>query len=319
MRITTSLAALVLSAFAAGCTTPLGAADTSASGPFTAPDLPALHGQTATCAGPREKTFALEAKQATVDLGMGLRFAAWTYDGALPGPVIEACEGDHLTITLTNHADTSHGLDSHALRTSTGHFGPVAPGGTLTIDQTVDTPGVFFYHCASGPVTDLHIKSGLNGAMIVYPRAKPLRPARELVVVETGVYGDRDATGLIPGTDPVRAQKNDPAFMMFNGRLEHAPIAVQPGELVRAYVANAGPGVSAIHVMGTILDAVHDGATELRDVQTYGVPAGSGAIVEFRIPEAGTYGLVDHNRLAYLPYGMVIPFEATAASPRPTD
>ena len=27
----------------------------------------------------------------------------------------------------------------------------------------------------------------------------------------------------------------------------------------------------------------------MRDVQTYGVPAGSGAIVEFRIPEPGMF------------------------------
>ena len=59
----------------------------------------------------------------------------------------------------------------------------------MKIERRVDTPGVFMYHCAAGPVTDLHIKSGLNGAMIVYPRAQPLRPARELVVVESGIYG----------------------------------------------------------------------------------------------------------------------------------
>jgi hypothetical protein len=96
--------------------------------------------------------------------------------------------------------------------------------------------------------------------------------------------------------------------MMFNGRLSHEPLTVEPGDLVRAYVVNVGPGTSAIHVMGTILDTVTDGASVMRDVQTYGVPAGSGAIVEFRIPEPGMYGLVDHDRLAYLPYGMVIPF-----------
>jgi hypothetical protein len=132
------------------------------------------------------------------------------------------------------------------------------------------------------------------------------------------VYGDRDKTGLIPGTDPVRVQKNDPALMMFNGRLEHAPLAVKPGDLVRAYVVNVGPGVSAVHVMGLILDTVHDGATELRNVQTYGIPAGSGAIVEFRIPEAGMYGLVDHDRLSYVPYGMVLPFDATGGHPHGT-
>jgi nitrite reductase (NO-forming) len=206
-------------------------------------------------------------------------------------------------------------MDSHALRTDMMHFGPVAPAASMTIEKTVDTPGAYMYHCASGPVTDLHIKSGLHGAMIVYPRGQPLPPARELVVVEDGVYGDRDATGLIPGTDPQRVQKNDPALMMFNGRLEHSALSVKPGDLVRAYVVNVGPGVSAVHVMGTILDAVYDGASRLRNVQTYGVPPGSGAIVEFRIPEAGMYGLVDHDRLSYVPYGMVLAFDATGGHP----
>lgn len=98
----------------------------------------------------------------------------------------------------------------------------------MTIDKVVDTPGAFMYHCASGPVTDLHIKSGLHGAMIVYPRSQPLRPARELVIVESGMYGDRDGTGLIPGTDPGRVQKNDPALMLFNGRLEHSALRSSP-------------------------------------------------------------------------------------------
>jgi len=318
MRIQLLWPALALSAVAAGCVTPQGATTTGESGPFTAPDLPKLAGQTTTCAGPREKTFTLEAREATIDLGMGIRFNAWTYNGQLPGPPLEACEGDHVKIVLTNHAGTSHGLDSHALRTDMMHFGPVAPAMTLTIEKTVDTPGAYMYHCASGPVTDLHIKSGLNGAMIVYPRSQPLRPARELVVVESGVYGDRDASGVIPGTDPVRVQKNDPALMMFNGRLEHTALSVKPGDLVRAYIVNVGPGVSAIHVMGTILDSVYDGASTARNVQTYGVPPGSGAIVEFRIPEAGMYGLVDHDRLSYVPYGMVLAFNATGGHPTAT-
>jgi hypothetical protein len=106
-------------------------------------------------------------------------------------------------------------------------------------------------------------------------------------------------------------QKNDPALMMFNGRLEHTALAVKPGDLVRVYIANVGPGVSAIHVMGTILESVYDGASTARNVQTYGVPPGSGAVVEFRIPETGMYGLVDHDRLSYVPYGMVIAFDAS--------
>jgi nitrite reductase (NO-forming) len=314
-------AVLALALLAPACSIDAGATDAAgaaAVGPFVADDLPGLAGQAATCAGAREKTFSLEARETTIDLGMGMRFAAWTYNGSLPGPVLEACEGDHVRITLANHAGTSHGLDSHALRTDMMHFGPAAPAGAMTIDAVVDTPGAFMYHCASGPVTDLHIKSGLHGAMIVYPRNRPLRPARELVVVESGIYGERDADGLIPGTDPARAQDNRPSLVLFNGRLEHSTLRVSPGDLVRAYIVNIGPGTSAIHVMGTILDTVRDGGTEFRSVQTYGITAGSGAIVEFRIPEAGMYGLVDHDRLSFLPYGLVLSFDATGGAPRGT-
>ena len=308
------LPALALGVVATTCARPQETVTAGGSSPLASPDLPKLLGQAAVCSGPRQKTFNFEAREVTMDLGMGIRFDAWTYNGQLPGPVLEACEGDLVTIQLANKAHTAHGLDSHALRTDMMKFGPTEPAGSLTIEKTVDTPGVYMYHCASGPVTDLHIKSGLSGAMIVYPRNQTLRPARELVIVESAVFGDPDATGLIPGTDPVRVRKNDPALMMFNGRLEHAPLKVKPGDLVRAYIVNIGPGVAAIHVMGTILDTVYDGSSQIRNIQTYGIQAGSGATVEFRIPEAGVYGLVDHDRLSYVPYGMVIEFDAMSES-----
>lgn len=306
MGMRAAVCALASAAGLAACSVPgrTGTTEVATDG------MPALAGQQQTCAGPRHKTFTLEARDTTVDLGMGTRFQAWTYNGRLPGPTIEACQGDDVTITMANHASTSHGLDSHALMTSATHFGPVAPNHTMTVEKVVDTPGVYMYHCASGPVTDLHIKSGLAGAMIVYPRSERLRPARELVVVESAVYGDRDPSGLIPGTNPTRALKNDPALVMFNGRLEHREITVNPGDLVRVYFVNVGPGMSSVHVMGTLLDRVIDGSRRTDKVQTYGVPAGGGATIEFRIPEAGMYGFVDHDRLGYAPLGLMLSFMA---------
>jgi len=307
---------LATSAATIACTSTQGATLPVSSTPFVAPDLPRLVGQVATCAGPREKTFSLEAREVELDLGLKTRFIAWTYNGSLPGPTLEACEGDRVTIAVANHGDVFHGLDSHALQTDTMQFGPVAPGMSMSVTHPVTTPGVFMYHCAAGPVTDIHIKSGLYGAMIVYPRHEALRPARELVVVESAIFGTADDDGVIPGTDPDRARRNDPALMLFNGRLEHTQLSVKVGDLVRAYVVNVGPGTAAMHVMGTILDTVYDGASRARDVQTYGVAAGSGAMIEFRIPEPGMYGLVDHDRLAYLPYGMVLSFDTGGHSPQ---
>lgn len=270
--------------------------------------MPRLAGQRQTCTAARHKRFVLEAREATLDVGLGTRVAAWTYNAQLPAPPLEACEGDTVTITMANHATTMHGLDSHALQIDSGRFGPIAPNATMTLDAVVDTPGVYLYHCASGPVTDLHIKSGLAGAMIVYPRSRALPPARELVVLESALYGTRDESGLIAGTDPIRAMKNDPSFVMFNGRLTHQPIEVLAGDLVRVYFVNVGPGVSSVHVMGTLLDRVVDGARTFEHVQTYGVPAGGGAIVEFRIPQAGSFGFVDHDKLGYVPVGLMLSF-----------
>ena len=123
----------ILGALVSACVGPHTA--TPNSGPLRAPDLPALQGQAVTCAGSPQKSFAREARGTHSAHGMGFRLNAWTYNGLLPGPVIEACEGDRVRITLTNHGGTSHGLDSHALEGDMMHFGPVAPG--LLIVATV--------------------------------------------------------------------------------------------------------------------------------------------------------------------------------------
>lgn len=277
--------------------------------PLATKNMPPIAGQQKTCAGPDQKTFNLDVIETEgVDLGMGTTFAAWAYNGRIPGPTIEACQGYTVTINVHNKGTTSHGLDTHAFKIDARHYGPTPPGTTLKIEKAVDTPGVFMYHCAAGPVTDLHIKSGVHGAMIVYPRDEQLRPAREIVVVEDAVYGTRDEEGFIPGTDPARTLKNDQFFSMFNGRLDNDPVRVNPGDLVRMYFVNVGPWVSATHVIGTVFDRVYAGAPWIQGVQTFPVSPGAGAILEFYIPEAGVFPFVDHDKLAYLPMGLALAF-----------
>jgi nitrite reductase (NO-forming) len=285
--------------------------DRTTGGPLSTRNMPPVVGQQKTCAGPREKSFDLDVVETTgIDIGLGMRFAAWTYDGRLPGPTIEVCEGDTVTINVHNTGTVSHGLDTHAFKIDAHHYGPTPPGTTMTMTKVVETPGVYMYHCAAGPVTDLHIKSGIHGAMIVYPRNQQLRPAREIVVVEDAIYGTPDAHGLIPGTDPTKASKNDELLSMFNGRLDNEPVNVNVGDLVRMYFVNVGPGVASAHVIGGILDRVYAGTPPVEKVQTFAVPAGDGAIFEFYVPEAGVFPFVDHDKLAFLPYGMALTFSA---------
>lgn len=297
----------------AGQAAPTQRSAATAGPPLTTKNMPAVAGQQKTCAGPREKTFDIDVIETTgVDLGMGFTFAAWTYNGRIPGPTIEACQGDTVTLNVHNKGTTSHGLDTHAFKIDARKYGPTPPGTTMTIRKTVETSGVFMYHCAAGPVTDLHIKSGIHGAMIVYPRDETLRPAREIVVVEDAVYGTPDAHGHVPGTDPAKTAKNDELFSMFNGRLDNDVVLVNAGDLVRMYFVNVGPWTSAAHVIGTVLDRVYAGAPPVQGVQTFAVPAGSGAILEFYIPEAGVFTFVDHDKLAFLPFGFALTFSTEA-------
>jgi nitrite reductase (NO-forming) len=268
-----------------------------------------LTGQESICAtAPQSRVVRLKAEEKIVDIGDGVTTEAWTFNGTSPGPTIEACEGDSVKIVVENKGKMAHGFDSHALRIDPMHFGPVDPGKTMVIENKLNAPGVFMYHCASGPVTDQHIKMGMYGVMIVYPRNQKLKPAREIVVSETGVYGEPDQKGRIsPSAD--RMNDNRAAIVLFNGSMKHTPLNVKAGELVRVYFVNAGPYTSAFHVMGIILDKAYEGGNPRNvatDVQTYGVPAGSGGMFEFVIPEKGTYMLVDHDKLSQIPNGLAI-------------
>ena len=124
------------------------------------------------------------------------------------------------------------------------------------------------------------------------------------------MFGERSAAGIIPGTNSTRTLRNDAAFRFFNGRLEHEPLAVAADDRVRVYFVNVGPGVSATHVIGSLLDSVVDGRETRHDVQTYGIPPGGGAMLEFRIPEPGDFLLVNHDQLGFVPIGLALRFVA---------
>jgi nitrite reductase (NO-forming) len=272
-----------------------------------------LVGQERTCgAGPQQRVVTLAAAEKIVDLGEGVKTEAWTFNGTSPGPTIEACEGDTLKLTLKNDGKMAHGFDSHALRMDPMHFGPADSGKSLTLDGKLATPGVFMYHCASGAATDQHIKMGMFGTMIVYPRGQKLRPAREIVISENGIYGSPNDQGTIAPSSE-RMEENRAYIVAYNGTLKHDAIEANAGELVRVYFVNAGPFTSSFHVMGVILDRAYEGGNPRNvayDVQSYAVPAGSGGMFEFTLPEAGTYMVVDHDKLAQLANGLAIPIVA---------
>jgi nitrite reductase (NO-forming) len=238
---------------------------------------------------------------ATVTVTPGVTYAAWTFGGAVPGPALRVRQGDTVDFTLVNKANIPHSMDFHAAEIAPSkYYVNVMPGDSLHYRWVARVPGSFMYHCGTAPVA-MHIANGMYGALIVDPaRARPA--AKEFVLVQSEFY-----LTAKPGQDGTHALDWErllavaPDHVVFNGRASQYathPINVQPNELIRLYVVNAGPNrISSFHVVGGIFERVYDDATQtspLTGVQTVNVPVGGGAIFEMRLREPGDYPFVTH-------------------------
>jgi nitrite reductase (NO-forming) len=206
-------------------------------------------------------------------------------------------------------APMMHSMDFHSAMVSPqDKYRSVAPGQTISYEFTPHYPGVFMYHCGTPMVLE-HIASGMYGMMIVEPRdGYPTKVDREYAIVQSEFYTKPDPQKRkVDGVplyvlDGDRLRSKSPTYTVFNGRYNgfvDTPLPSMPGERVRLFVMNVGPSnTSSFHVVGTIFDRVWmDGNpdNQMRGMQTVLLGSSSGAIVEFVVPEAGSYVMVDHH------------------------
>ncbi len=267
------------------------------------------------------KEIRLDTTHKIIEIAPGVKFSAWTFGDQVPGPVIRAKVGDRIKFSMTNRSDEAtpgirftaapmmHSMDFHSAMVSPqDKYRSIAPGQTISFEFTPNYPGVFMYHCGTPMVLE-HIASGMYGMMIVEPReGYPTKVDREYAVIQSEFYTKPDpAKRKIDGVplyvlDGDRVRSKAPTYTVFNGRYNgfvDKPLAAKPGERVRLFVLNVGPSnTSSFHVVGTIFDRVWmDGNpdNQFRGMQTVLLGSSSSAIVEFVIPEAGSYVMVDHH------------------------
>jgi nitrite reductase (NO-forming) len=267
------------------------------------------------------KDVRLDTTHKIIEIAPGVRYTAWTFGNQVPGPVIRARAGDRIKFSMSNRTDEQmpgirlttapmmHSMDFHSAMVSPeDKYRSIAPGQTITFEFTPNYPGVYMYHCGTPMVLE-HIASGMYGMMIVEPRAGyPTKVDREYAVIQSEFYTmldpqKREVDGVpLHVLDPKRVRSKAPTFTVFNGRyngMVDEPIVAKPGERVRLFVLNAGPSnTSSFHVVGTIFDRVwFDGNpdNQFRGMQTVLLGSSGSAIVEFVIPQAGRYVMVDHH------------------------
>jgi nitrite reductase (NO-forming) len=267
------------------------------------------------------KTIRLDTTHKIIEIAPGVKFSAWTFGDQVPAPTIRARVGDRIVFSMTNRSDEPvpapqltaapmmHSMDFHAAMVSpSDKYRSIAPGQTIEFEFTLNYPGVFMFHCGTPMVLE-HIASGMYGALIVEPReGYPTRADREYVVIQSEFYAKPDPEKRKVGGAPLyvldgeRLRAAQPNYTVFNGvhnGFVANPLKARPGERVRLFVLNVGPSkTSSFHVVGTIFDRVWiegNPDNQFRGMQTVLLGSSNSAIVEFVVPEAGSYVMVDHH------------------------
>jgi len=264
------------------------------------------------------KTIRLDTTHKIIEIAPGVKYSAWTFGDQVPGPTVRARVGDKIRFSMTNRSDEAvpgiqlvaapmmHSMDFHAAMVSPqDKYRSVAPGQTIEFEFTLNYPGVFMYHCGTPMILE-HIASGMYGAVVVEPReGYPTKVNREYVVVQSEFYAKAPPKGSKGGVyvlDSDRLRAAQPTHTVFNGvhnGMVNSPLAAKAGERVRLFVLNVGPSrTSSFHVVGTIFDRVWmegNPDNQFRGMQTVLLGSSNSAIVEFMIPEEGSYIMVDHH------------------------
>ena len=233
--------------------------------------------------GVREWEIVAEDKE--IEVAPGVKYAAWTYNGRVPGPTLRAREGERLRVRFVNASSHPHTIHFHGIHTATMDgvpgvgAGNIEPGGNTTYEFTAEPFGLHLYHCHSMPLAD-HIAKGLYGAFVIDPKED--RPsADELVMVMNGFDTNFDRSNEIYAVNTV-------AFAY-----QHEPVRVKRGELVRIYLVNALEFdlLNSFHVHANFFDYYPTGTslepTELTDTVIQG--QGQRGILELRFPYEGKY------------------------------
>jgi nitrite reductase (NO-forming) len=267
------------------------------------------------------KVVRLDTTHKIIEIAPGVKFSAWTFGDQVPGPTVRARVGDRIKFSMTNRSDEAvpgvritaepmmHSMDFHAAMVSPqDKYRSIAPGQTIEFEFTLNYPGIFMYHCGTPMILE-HIASGMYGAVVVEPReGYPTKVDREYVVIQSEFYAKPDpqkrkvdgAPLYVLDGDRLRAAQ--PTHTVFNGQhngMVRKPLVAKAGERVRLYVMNVGPSkTSSFHIVGTIFDRVWfegNPDNQFRGMQTVLLGSSNSAIVEFVIPENGSYIMVDHH------------------------
>jgi len=198
------------------------------------------------------KEFHLVAEPVVREIAPGMKARLWGYNGASPGPTIEAVEGDRVRIFVTNKLPEVTSVHWHGILLPSGMDGvtgltqpPIGVGKTFMYEFVLQRPGTHMYHPHADEMVQMAM--GMMGMFIIHPR-----DTRQFKV-------DRDfgfilnAYDIEPGSATPRVNTMlDFNLWTWNSRAFPgiAPLVARTGERVRIRVGNLTMTNHPIHMHG---------------------------------------------------------------------
>lgn len=218
-------------------------------------------------AAPDTVEVTITARPRTLSLVPGTETEVYAYNGTVPGPTVEAREGDHVIVHFRNRLPEPTTIHWHGLHlpyvADGSPFHPVQPGADYTYAFTIasGTAGTYWYHPHPHERTAWQIGKGLFGAFIVRSEADPLQGIPETLLVLSDNRFRPDGSLDFPAAgsrqariDEENGREGDVLFV--NGQIMPS-LAIRSGAVQRWRVINASgarvyrlalPGHSFLHV-----------------------------------------------------------------------
>ena len=248
------------------------------------------------------KVYHLIVEEVEHTFAPGLTTTCWGYNGRVHGPTIEAVEGDHVRIYVTNRlpaaATTVHW---HGLFLPNGMDGvgglnqrAIQPGETFKYEFTLRQSGTFMYHSHHDEMTQMAM--GMMGMIVIHPRHDPNPVDRDFAIMLSEWRVD-------PGTSrPNPNEMTDFNILTMNARVFPGtePLVAKKGDRVRIRFGNlSAMDPHPIHLHGHSFNiTATDGGPIQHSAQwpetTVLVPTGSTRTVEFEATASGDWAMHCH-------------------------
>lgn len=183
----------------------------------------------------------LEAAEAEWEYAPGRLVRGYGYNGRVPGPVIQARQGQALVVRLRNRLPEPTTIHWHGLRVPAAMDGtelvqrPIPPGGSFEYLFELPDAGTFWYHPHTNETEQL--EKGLYGALVVRGCDEPAVDRERVLVLDDVKLNRRGSLARFGGL----MQRHDGrrgGVLLVNGRAD-TTLGVHAGQIERWRVVNA--------------------------------------------------------------------------------